>query len=442
MKKNLTFVLIMVLIFSLCACGNAKTSDNGSTDRDKVAGKKETQGSETKKKTDGNAAVSKKSLSGTYWKATGFSDKTIDTDEYWSDLFLWEDGSGYFRFSQASEDSYYWGYRDCFDCGWTLKNGELILTSLKNPSGELFPGVFEKGRLLLDYDRYFEEGFSIILEQAEMPPFGAQWDVPDLYGTWRMISYTDHNDGTVNSKNGIFSSKNSPFSYVYSELTVYTTMLADYILEPDYSDFGEERKDLSLKRQDGALWDDCPNQAWYVKLVGNREEEKKPLYATYADGKLFLKKKNGAGADSFFESFTAVYERLDVDIEYDQYEWDEWIGDYSFYEYAPPDQNMDYSLSIKKHPEYSSLYAQLEINGFQTETRLQAYIMGNANYIEIIYSSYLTGLMDSPSHRDEFRECEIILALYKKDGEIYTKWGGLPPLRLDNGEPGVYFERV
>ena len=36
----------------------------------------------------------------------------------------------------------------------------------------------------------------------------------------------------------------------------------------------------------------------------------------------------------------------------------------------------------------------------------------------------------------------ILLTLIRKDGVLYTKWGGLRPFKLDQGEEGIYFEEV
>jgi hypothetical protein len=364
----------------------------------------------------------------------------IGTDDYTADIFLWPDGSGYFRYSQASEENSYYGFRDAFDCRWTLEGGTLTLTGDETRSGTIFTGVLEQNRLTVLYDGFSGEALPIVMEQAAMPPHGAQWDVPDLFGTWRMMSLADHVNGIVDSNNGIFAAFDTDL-YVYSELSIYTTLLADYRLEIDGGDFGEMWNDLSVKRVEGAPWEGCGNDAWHVELTGSGENDAPPLCAAFADGKLLLKKKNGRDADSFFESFTAVFERLDIDLQYDWHEWDEWIGDYYFYEYAPPDQNMVYGISITKHPEWQVLSAYIEIDGFQTEIRQQARVVGNANYIELVCDSYLTGLTDMDVSSNQFSDGEIILTFTRKGNDTYTAWGTLEPMLPDNSAPGIYFEK-
>lgn len=383
-------------------------------------------------------------LGGTYWKAVKFDAAAADDSDYWSDLFLWEDGTGYFRFSQATEESGYWGYRDFYDCTWTLKNNKLTLAVTSNPSIKQ-TCTFEKSSLKFAYDG-FGDDMDIIMEQAKMPPYGTHWTVPDLYGSWRMVSYTDKYLGNVVSENGIFTPviNNDDYinlyNYIYSEISIDTYQYADYTLETD-SEFGEERYGMCIKRIDGELWKDCGNEAWYAQLVGDEWEDEPPIYVTYADGKLLMKKKNGAATDSFFESFTAVYERLDIDLQYDWHEMNEWVGEYTFNEYASPDQNMEYKISIKAHPVWSIPTVELEINGFQTEIKIAGWIFGNANYIEIVNSVYFTELMDSPSPSPLFRDFQIILTLHRKGDEIITTWAKLQPLLKENTAPGIYFEK-
>ena len=142
------------------------------------------------------------------------------------------------------------------------------------------------------------------------------------------------------------------------------------------------------------------------------------------------------------KSFTAVFERVDIDLQYDWHEWNEWLGDYSFNEYAPHNQNMLYSISITKRPKWSVMTAQVEINGFQTETKCGAWVFGNANYLEIVYSSYLTEQMDASSPHPLVRNGQIMLAFSRKDDALVTTWGKLEPMLPENKVPGIYFTNI
>ena len=86
-------------------------------------------------------------LRDTYWKAVEFRAEGIGEDEFWADLFLWADGSGYFHFSQATAESGFWGYRDMADCGWNLDGETLTLTEPESPSTVMYTGTYESGRL-------------------------------------------------------------------------------------------------------------------------------------------------------------------------------------------------------------------------------------------------------------------------------------------------------
>ena len=353
---------------------------------------------------------------GTYWKVSWYDAEGISTDEFRASLFLWTDGAGYFTFSQASEESGYYGFRDAFDCKWVCKGSTLTLTGAGSTPAVKYTGVFEQDQLTILYDGFIGETIPIIMEQAEMPPYGSQWDVPDLFGTWRMISFTDHFNGTVVSDNGIYNVFNDEM-YVYSEISVFTTLQADYLLENSY-DFGEARSDLSVKRFSGELWNGCGNEAWYVELAGKGEIGEPSFYASFADGKLLFMKNVGYDAFSFSESFIAEYERLDVDLQYDWHEWREWIGDYSFHDSDSSGSELAYSISIAEHPEWGVLTAQIIVEGSEAEMTLQAAVIGNANYIELTFSGYGSGDFDPASFGKLYRNNEIILTLTRNGSEV------------------------
>lgn len=380
-----------------------------------------------------NAALaSVKSLGSTYWKAVAYGSEEMSLDEFTTEVFLWENGIGYFKIGQASEASRYYGFRHAFDCIWALEGNRLTLRGIGSRFDLVYTGVFDQGRLSLTYDRGGEP-ITISMEQAAMPPYGTQWDVPDLFGTWRMVSFTFPSTGTVTSDNGLFTIFNIG-EYVYSELSVYTTLQAGY-KQVTFDGHIETASDLSVTRVPGPIWEGCANKAWHVKLAKNGGKDEQPLYATFADGKLLFKRM--IAADSSEHPYTAVYERLDIDLQYDRHEWDQWIGDYHFDEFALPHQNMDYKMSIAKHPESSLLSVYLEVDGSQTMTRKKARVVGNANYIEIVFDS--SG--DDDMFPDSYLPGEIIVSFSRKGDELYTAWGRLKPMLPENNAPGRYFEK-
>jgi len=112
-----------------------------------------------------------------------------------------------------------------------------------------------------------------------------------------------------------------------------------------------------------------------------------------------------------------------------------WVGDYGFYEYAPPNQNMVYRISI--YNANSSYYAKIEIDGFQTLKRLQANVIGNDHSIKLVFDEYLPG---DQHYRLLYNKGDILLSFEKTSSNMYTYWWGITPMLKANGESGqVYF---
>ena len=105
-----------------------------------------------------------------------------------------------------------------------------------------------------------------------------------------------------------------------------------------------------------------------------------------------------------------------------------------FSEYAPPDENMGYEVSI--YNEDSNYNAQINIDGFQTITRLQAKVIGDENSIKLVFEKYLPDNIFEP-----FNKGDLLLRFDKKKSKLTTFWGGLQPMLERNNESGkVYFE--
>lgn len=111
-----------------------------------------------------------------------------------------------------------------------------------------------------------------------------------------------------------------------------------------------------------------------------------------------------------------------------------WIGNYTFSEYAPPDQNMFYEFSIYK--ENDNYYAKINIDGFQTIKRLQAKVSGDENSIKLLFYKYL------PENQFErYVEGDILLSFEKRNSNLYTEWGKIQPILKSNKKSGeVYFK--
>ncbi|MFW6016143.1 MAG: DUF5991 domain-containing protein [bacterium] len=111
-----------------------------------------------------------------------------------------------------------------------------------------------------------------------------------------------------------------------------------------------------------------------------------------------------------------------------------WVGEYEFSEFAPPDQNKFYEISLYK--ENSNYYADISIDGFQTIIRLQTKVIGDENSINLVFEKYLPdNLFES------YNKGDILLSFEKENSEIYTSWGEIKPMLESNEKSGqVYFE--
>lgn len=111
-----------------------------------------------------------------------------------------------------------------------------------------------------------------------------------------------------------------------------------------------------------------------------------------------------------------------------------WVGKYTFYEYAPPDQNMWYDISI--YTENGKYYASVIIDGFQTMQRYKAEISGDQKAIDLLFSEYLPQNGFEP-----YVKGERLLSFEKRDAQLITYWGEMKPMLTSNEESGKpYFE--
>ena len=250
--------------------------------------------------------------SAAYWKTAGFDGIEIETGDYWSDLFLWDDGTGCFRFSQATPASNYYGMLETISCDWTLdQNGSLTLLR-PGTKVVVYTGIIADDVLTIHYDGYLDE--KIVMEPAEAPPYGAHWIIPDLYGTWKMTSYTDAASGYHATPNNSADGENGSFA---SEITLDSVIGAHFWLADPFNSRHMADRSMGIGYYDddnnwhpytfGPIWAGCVNEAWHVELTGN-DDPNVHYYVTYADSKLLMKKEDKNNPDSFPSSFTAEFE--------------------------------------------------------------------------------------------------------------------------------------
>ena len=259
--------------------------------------------------------LTQNALAGTYWKTAGFNGVETETGDFWSDLFLWEDGTGCFRFSQATPASHYYGMYDATGCDWAQEENGFFALFEPGTKTVLYSGFVAGDSLTILYDGYAKE--TIKMERAEMPLFGSQWAVPDLYGTWKMVSFSDVTNGyravpyyTVGDTDGYFASEMTldPVGGVHFWLA---DPLSYRIGIERNMGMGYHDDDTWHPYAKGPIWKGCVNEAWHVELTGNGDPTVR-FYVTYADGKLLLRKEDPNDPNSFPSSFTAEFEQVGV----------------------------------------------------------------------------------------------------------------------------------
>lgn len=94
-----------------------------------------------------------------------------------------------------------------------------------------------------------------------------------------------------------------------------------------------------------------------------------------------------------------------------------------------------YEINIYEKSE--NIFADIKIDGFQTQKRIRAKVVESDNKLNFIFSSYL------PDNVYEiYKEGEVLFTFEKKEAEIITIWGEMSPMVLDNNDHGVYFRKI
>lgn len=115
-----------------------------------------------------------------------------------------------------------------------------------------------------------------------------------------------------------------------------------------------------------------------------------------------------------------------------------WIGNYSFFEFAPPNQNMKYKITIY---EDNGLYARIKIDGFSTMERITAKVWSHADEIRLTFYDYYVDEDGKSSDLEKYEEGFMLLEMRKEDGAIITDWALIQPLLIENRKAGQYFTR-
>lgn len=109
-----------------------------------------------------------------------------------------------------------------------------------------------------------------------------------------------------------------------------------------------------------------------------------------------------------------------------------WIGDYSYSEYSPPDENMFYSISIYRENE--DYYADITIDGFQTMNHLRTKVIGDEKYIDFVFDKYLPDNTFEP-----YSNGDVLLSFNKDKSELNTIWVKMQPMILNTPTESICF---
>ncbi len=115
------------------------------------------------------------------------------------------------------------------------------------------------------------------------------------------------------------------------------------------------------------------------------------------------------------------------------------VGSYSFYEFAPPNQNMNYLITIEQEDD---LYAYIKIDGFQTLLRMKAKVLSSNDEIILEFYEHYVDEVGNTSMWEVCSKGDILLTLKRKNDILITEWREIQPLLIANEEPGQYFTKV
>ena len=116
---------------------------------------------------------------------------------------------------------------------------------------------------------------------------------------------------------------------------------------------------------------------------------------------------------------------------------DTWIGTYSFGEYGPPDSLIVMEYEIQIYRENDGYFATIEIDGYQTMTRIKAKVIGNHNSIDFIFEEYLPDNMFEP-----YSNGDKLMSFERKDGGFITNWHKMTLRLTEESLPGEYFKQT
>ncbi len=115
----------------------------------------------------------------------------------------------------------------------------------------------------------------------------------------------------------------------------------------------------------------------------------------------------------------------------------EWIGKYSFDEFAEPNQTRTFYIEVYENDK-NELEATINIDGFQMMKRILAKVDLEDDQISFILKGYLPdNIIES------FEHGSLLLRIKKSDNGLETYWGEIQPMLITYPESKIdYFKRI
>ena len=132
----------------------------------------------------------------------------------------------------------------------------------------------------------------------------------------------------------------------------------------------------------------------------------------------------------------AEYKDNYLEVQNNNAELVQWVGEYKFDEAAsgPPPMVMSYEIEI--YEEEGKYFAEIEQIGQTTMAYIKAEVRGNKDEIYLLFNEYLPDNVWGPL----CEEGDILIKFAKEKGKLCTYWGKIAPLLNENEELGkVYF---
>ena len=111
---------------------------------------------------------------------------------------------------------------------------------------------------------------------------------------------------------------------------------------------------------------------------------------------------------------------------------DSWVGQYVFKE--NPEEGSFWIHTITIHKKDGEYYAEINVDGRQTQICLLAKVTGNGNAIQLVFEKHLPDNMF-----DSYTPRQLLLRFAMQGSALLTEWGKLTPVATKFETTGEYY---